>query len=714
MLVSAALGLHFLMGQDPTVSIDLKGLRMENAAPVLAKILGIPKLTVGESIENDVLAIRASKVSAEVLKQKIAWCLNATWQQTTEGWSLSQTSSQIQQEESANRAQTQLALTASLSQAKANAGKLLPYNDAFFKSALALNSRIAKSKQNGEFHPTEADSQQFDKQKSQRPSNRFVARLLARMTPEMFKGATQAKPKLVYSSAATSLQTPFAFETSDLLKLLKTEMGQWTKGLKSQPEAVSEALNQYDAEYEIIGDPGEGDVTAVTVSYDLRDSEMSIRVYNDEGNIVLVSDGTETESEHSSPSEQGSSESKPKIQDDDAKQFAERLASSGYFSDINILERPLRPTLKVKMFQPDIIDPLSIAAVPTVFQTVKEPNFVVNLTDELLDGERFPMTSKAKDQIEGWEQMREGGWFVARPVNPIEARQHAINRPLLGPVIQAVLNTEHPASVEELASIAIALPWSNASLRENLSYLSILPPGELSPIYDQDFLRIFGSLSEEQRNTAESKGIEISTLSNSTVQEIYRAVFFGDPKLALEEAPESEAGNKRWEDLTERYVHDINHEPTFAFPKGLVKGMRLKIIEKVQLGVIGATGELNEDAQDTDDGEIHFQEPLLIGRLLFRQTKPERYGSDSYDDQNLRVGTRRSIRIRLYVNEFVYVEWSCNQTFANDSKRYTVKTLPANILQDIRKGIESMRLEDKQNTSPPNQTTKTGQKIPPR
>ena len=68
MISTIVLGFRLWLFQSPTISLELRGVRMENAAPILAKAFGMESLEIGPTLKNEVVIVRTKDVDPEALK----------------------------------------------------------------------------------------------------------------------------------------------------------------------------------------------------------------------------------------------------------------------------------------------------------------------------------------------------------------------------------------------------------------------------------------------------------------------------------------------------------------------------------------------------------------------------------------------------------------------------------------------------------------------
>jgi hypothetical protein len=668
--------------------LELNGVRLQNAAPLLAKTLGYDSLTIGPSIANEVLLIRAKNVDSDELRTKIAATLNATWEHRPEGWILTQTASQRAHELRIYESARERFFTKLVDRSKANIAALSkPFDEEaaskLIKALTKYREAVTSGKQgqqSGSLHNLE----------SQGPIERFVHRLILRMNPAMFAKMTDDAPVVVYNVAPNSMQSQYPFSIQDIVSQAIQELNTWA--------SVAENLEKnYKGPYVYLGElarasnrVSQESFAHVTVRLGLASQSIFVRVYDTKGkqtfqyNIGLggsswlrhLQKQTRTQSPLSG----------------EALEYAD-LVDNG-IDGLQIQDHPISPDLLNKILNPEGFDPLSISATAAYLKAIKSPNIIMILSD----GQRLVRKANLDDEqfisMLDLKIKEENNWFTASYGNPLAEKKNFADRVKLGKLIRYVHQSQKPFTLEEEAGLVYSLPWQANQGESFISFFNTINtkvgkvPFESMNMEKNAGLRIYGSLDSQQRTNAIKDGISVSSLSDATRLELWRAVFQRSNFFSALSWDQSRRGMSATQLDEAKKIEDyarieMFQEPTFVLPKGITNNLILKIDEASEQKLIFGS------QPGFTNGSLP-QSTTEYARHLYMSSRAKDSGQvqNQFDDQNIRVGTEREIVVKLYVGPGVFYKWSIKQIAVTDPTKYTIKTLPKKYQDEINTGYK--------------------------
>jgi len=706
------LGVLFTAKQTPKVSLELRGVRLENAAPILAKTLGFESLAIGPTLTNEVLLVRCKDVEASALKDKIATALNATWENRPEGWRLTQSDEQKAAERKTYDIERYRHFNDLVTTARKRLTAMKPFDENRCREILKQLETLSKTvvtPQNSSFW------RKIETIDQEGPANRLAMRIALRLTPDVLMNLTSENPRIVFCNNPNAMQKPFPFPVKDLVDSAFQEQSTWASVAVGSPfKEPASNQDEEDNGYSL----GElnrrrkpfksGDLSTVTLTLDLVHQTCEVACYDQKGKFVI-------ESDISYLSEEGGEESlnfsdeiariKGKIVklEGDALEYADLVAPVDPRIYAQVRRKPLSPSLLSKLLQPETSDPLSIAAPDIYLHAIQTPNVVMVMSEdqrvtrlaEFSVPERGTKTYKITDQ---------GGWFLYSPANPVGERKLFADRRKLGNLMRFVSKNQRPLTIEEQASFAYGLPWESDLSYVYDSYLTVLKTNVVGGIGgDRTTLRIYGSLTEGQLKKAKNGGVPLSELSAETKKELFRAIYFsseyeGNLDLKDIEDPNLEQ-SKQQNDLMELIWDGIYRDRTFVFPTGLSNNFILTVKDETESQLY--CGLMPPPTDQGMSLEGRAMDASSLGSALYREKNPgslDRFHRmfGRIDQEYIRLATERTVVITMAVSPLITMNWNTNQTLITDPKVYTVKTLPKNILDEMQKAYKAAESDAKE------------------
>lgn len=700
--------------QEPTVSLELRGVRLENAAPILAKTFGWPSLDIGPSLKNEVILVRTKNVDPKVLRDKLAVTLNATWENRAEGWRLTQSDEQKAAEKKIYDKERYKFFSEMTDKAKKRLLNLKPFDEANCKQILRDLETLSKSTVNRYNNTVWRKISKIDEQS---PMSRFGYRAALRLTPEVWMRLTEENPKVVFSNRPTPMQQAFPFAINDLLDLAIQEQNQWSTFAAGEPLQGPRAGNTDYEGYYSLGSMNDHrqpfkstDFTTITMSLHLQNQSVEFCAYDKDGRRTFESslnfyEYSDEDLNYNYKEEFEKIKKKMVKLQGDAAEYLDLYSPLTPYGQRGRSTKPISQSLLDKMLQPEKIDPLSIAAPDVYFATIDTPNIVMVLNENQRSSRFAEFKEPRYGNYTGKVISDDGTWFLFQQPNPIASRKAMPDRRKLGPIMRFVYKNKRPLSIEEQAELSFSLPWEQDYSWAYQSYLQPLTSNQVENYNDRMGLRIYGSMSTAQRDRARKEGVSLSVLSEDTKREIFRSIFYSQRYESRLDMDYSNMGNmtrdqqKEMNKIQELLWGGIYEEKTFVLPNGLANNFILKIEDNTVSNLYAGRPQVNDE--ENYYGEGRSLSPNELGQYMFRSQNPTRYRweVESYnkiDENSIRLASQRSMNMKIQISPMLHFSWYLGQTLITDPKVYTTKTLPQNILDEIAKGYKDAEKNDKQ------------------
>ena len=336
--------------------------------------------------------------------------------------------------------------------------------------------------------------------------------------------------------------------------------------------------------------------------------------------------------------------------------------------------------------------------------SIEAPNTIIVLTDYERAARYVNFKDKRYNEVSGKVLTDKDGWFLLGQSDPVASRKQMPDRQRLGNLLRFINENRRPLTLEECAGLEVALPWDTETSYLYASHLRPLESNAVDSYNNRTALRIYGSMTSSQRESAKKAGIPLSRLSDEVKLELYRALFYSQRYESQVEMDYSNMGNmtpadqKEMNDLQQLLYGGMYEEKTFVFPNGLTNNFLFSIEESSSNDLYCARPEPQGEEDFYSAGQT--MSAFSIGDRLFKFTNPKKYKweTQSYnkiDENNIHLASQRNITIKIKLNNMMAVRWRLNQTLLTDPTVYTMKTLPAKVLEEIKKGYEQAEKNDK-------------------
>lgn len=705
-------GVVFLTRQAPTVSLELRGVRLENAAPILAKAFGWGSLDIGPTLKNEVILVRTKDVDPVVLRQKLAQTLNATWEDRPEGWRLTQSDDQKAAEQKIYKEERYRFFRELTEKSQKRLAQMLPFDETNCKKLVTDLKALSKMTVNNRNNNLWRKISQIDQQS---PMNRLAYRIAMRITPEIWMKLSEENPKVVFCTRPTQMQMGFPFQISDLIDKAFQEQNQWATYATGEPLPGPRAgATEFDGYYSLgsMNDHRQpfkvGDFYTFTMTLSLQSQSVYVAAYDRNGKRTIEADVNfydypEMDENYNYNEELDKMKKKVVKLEGDALEYANLVAPLDYRDQRRSRKKEISPSLREKLLHPETCDPLSISAPDVYLKSIDEPNVVMVMNDNQHMA-RFPEFKEPKySNYYGSVLSKADGWFLYHQPNPVQARKAMPDRKKLGQVLRFIDKNQRPLTLEEQADLAYSLPWENDYSWAFRSYLEPFQTTEVEGYNDRMALRIYGAMTSGEREQARKNGVPLSILNEKAKLEIFRSVFYSDRYESRLEMDWSSMGQgtrdqqKEYNRIQELLWGGIYEEKTFVLPNGLANNLVIKIEETNDSTLYAGRPPLEDGNYYGEGRSLSANE---LGQYLFKSQNPQRYRweVESYnkiDENDIRIASRRTLNMKMQTSPLLYFSWNLNQTLITDPKTYTSKTLPAKVLEEIQKAYKEAEEMDK-------------------
>lgn len=705
-----ALVLAWVAGSAPqeVVKVEILGQRLEVAAPALVRALGwdVP-VSVAPNIRNDVVVIQSVNASKSELREKIESTLSITFEPRKEGILITQSGAQKQAEIKRNKENRFEQFNKALKSYQKRGAALTPFTE---KDAKELQKQIEKMSKRDN-RADEMDWRSIQKIDRQSPVERFFARLSSRLSADFFSGLTEDKPVVVFCTKPTAAQKPMPIRIDDLIDSLRQEQEVWSTFGGQPVERTSEdgfgGWTGYANYRRQSFKSSDFDKCLLRVRYG---SFLSIEfeAYN------LVGRKTCEASLQGYFEDESTDQEKPKSEADYKAEFeskkvqltgiAKELFDSVGFFQPNRPKKKFSQELLSALTQPETVDPLSIVGAQVVKATAKGRNIVAALDDQAFYLPYIDFSKRPNFIGYGYEAKLDEKWLTMTQLDPINARKARTDRKTLGQILRFMVENNRPLKIEEKAAYVAAKPYGNRDfdLQDQITSMIVRSPyGDY--MGNDGSYRIYGKMSNANRTLSVRKeGVKVGSLSDEARAELIRAIFFGErwsSRLevdyeAIQKLPQAE--QMKMNESMNLLYDGLLSEPTFAMANGLQNDSIFKNeVERKDVLFIGRPVGSRYGGNRTITAEE-------FGGYLFKKTNPKRYrwevaDYNEVDENNVQIGTQRTITMHLYITPIYRYNWTMTEAFYKDEKTYTIANLPEEIKKEIKKGYDEAEKYDKEN-----------------
>lgn len=493
-----------------TVSLECAATRVEQVLKDLEPKTGL-NLRCVALFRDTPLVISARDVSARDLLDHIAQSVGGAWRTKDGVEELFQPPEIAKKEREASfAAQLEQVKSAIADTFKEDPGPMSESElEAYYRTLLVLASGLKEDQQNRGLREA------YEAQSARSPYGRALSRLVKSIPPEeIVRGGS----RIVFAIKPTPRQRPFGPGASKVLQDLQREQDRWARTLAKldpkrdqRPNAgmPGNALWQENP-------PDAGSTLRLVVGKRIPGTLVFDLVEAVDGSPALGqvrlqrmarSDALKTLYDRMlAPAVEG----EPVPFGPLSREFADTVREMGYQGT-----EFLSPALQAFLLDPVTRDPLSLAASDCLLELARQRNtpLVAWPTEELtvVGGAVNEVTIKqfvamSQGPTGGLEYKEAGGWMVARPIDPVTAREEHLDRTALRRFARAI-KQKGGVRLPDFAELAAS---SNSPRANQMAVLWLLLHDRMSSSLlgqtQWDTAKLYGSLSENVRRSLEEGG----------------------------------------------------------------------------------------------------------------------------------------------------------------------------------------------------------------
>lgn len=683
-LVAVSLSLAYCQDLDRQITYTGNAVPLRAAVDAISKQSGV-KLKVDPDLEEEPIFLRLEQVPMTEALSRIADVFAADWVDHGDYRQLEQSEKRISEIRAALLSKRVLAIKESMDKLVKTTSEAPPLDQERAEKIVAAYIKLDAQAQPG--RSADADKQHLALA-VQLPATRFGAKILATMDPSDL-ATIGTNERAVYSTNPNEMQRPLgAFDPAivaelnrerDLIKAavekLKPNMQPredsslpYSSDLQNEvfksDAAPARFLVRVDnmgfvelAEITVLDEKG----NAIAQDYESIgadwNSSIDRRTKNAELDKAIVKDGFDL-----SPM---------------SKELLARLYPSGEV-------RPLNGEARQAMLSPTTSDPLSIITGDTILIGAAQQGLnVVALVPDECDQSALSAGKSGRTSLDRYKSALEyygasmtiqDGWLTIKPLDPRKATDERMPRAALQKFVQDIVS-KGTVSIEDAADLKISVPRrAPINIAENYAtWLVGQTSSSTLGFWSADALRLYGTLSDQQREAAADGGVSMAfhSLPEDMRQAVYDLVLNNFSSVTLEKRPDGT--NPDWAGV----------EKTDYIPSGIQPDAQLIITEQSEEAVYptmtSRSGSTYSYAQTMD---------MLVPEMVRAQHSDFKADWLGRSVTGYRLGTKRTISISLQLSAKSKIEDGVSEARQPDGPLLTLDELLKKLKPDVRKMLE--------------------------
>jgi len=521
------------------VTFEAKATTLDKALDALSKANNIQIKAVGP-IARQVVVISVEKQPLEAFLKHISTALSATVQERGGVYEVSESASLIKAEDDAARARLAKAYAKSLAQqSKGLDGPAI--TEADLSNRLSELRAVMDQIQN---NPDRINNDLYEKVQGlheSMPTAQLVRRLLASI-PAADLAALPSNQRVVFATSPTRMQKPLGPKAQAVLSSFATEYSRMSAVVGRFPVDQQQELMSMMGSYFAKGVPAKFLLSCTR--YSGNNLSIEVQVLDANSRVLSVGNGSLSGSEteersDKNPAFEAAKDEQPLKMSEESKTYHALMTRGidGAKPGVEVVPEPLRS----KVLNPEEHDPLSFGISDLILAAAKDRKkpaiFVVPDSAQSFDASS---NLKASDFFTLLGQMDQinveliDGWYIGRPVFPIENRSLRVNRMAYGNLVRQIAKNGH-VSLADLSTFAIAQglnPGHDSFYIQNLYSLfgSLLAGYDLS---NWEGLRFYGYLGETNRKRMDGATVTFQSMPKEAQNEIAKMVYSQGSSLGV-------------------------------------------------------------------------------------------------------------------------------------------------------------------------------------
>lgn len=704
------------------VEIRLGATRVPQALEALAKQTGVPMKTI-PFYENEVIILRSKTRDLNTIMRKIAEAVAGEWKLVEGVYVLGRDQQRILEQEK----QSRQSAIANIQKAQSEARKIL-------ESAYTLESVQDNLKKQGE---TERKMQggtvpyevwrSYQRLSNMGPFQRAAMRVFIQIDPKALVDIPK-RGRLVFSTSANSMQRPMAGGVS-VAQILTNEQKVYADARGSQVVAPDGDQRIFFGAFETPSKEFKKPIGKLLLVIE-RDrwsraaSECMLHVIATDGkSLGSASLDINGMSVDDKDVEKITKAEKHVV---DPKEVplelsAETSAILDFLRNrsMNVI-RPeawtvLPDDILTLLTHPETRDPLKGPLSDSFLSYADRKGLdLIGVMDESWTGwsrsQRDETKGMRASQLEKFyeKNMRvEDGWLHLTPSDPVMCRQERLDRASMGAFYRQV-RMDGRVTLDNLATFLLQNDGKPAFNAQNT--LNLIVPGSSADFWqkgDEDALRLYATLSPQQRQALDSGAkLAVSTLTSAQKEYVRRLTFGSEVYLNRNGGSSQDAIAVEVDDMDGYSSYDPGSEPTELLPGGIPSGATLSWSSEKKDVLYGY------DAGEDRNAYSYGQEIEGIAAQLYYKLHPELFpwADDNPSLDVFRAAKRRDLSISLTYSPVVSGQYTLSDDVFLNGRPVKRDQLPAEVLKVLE--AEMKKLADQFKNIKPGEMG-GGQEVPP-
>lgn len=566
----------FLALLAPTITLIVPGAPPEQVLAEVSRQTG-EHYAAAKDVRDDILALQVSAMSADEFRQRIARVTSAVWRRPQKGhWILERPLSMTREQEAGEERERVRRVRALIEERYQS----LPSWSTGHIASLLVGSAAASD----DMHASDGARQQvglarYMELRRENPAGRAMRRLMHSLSDAELQ-SVKPGDRAVYSTSPNSMQRSLGPVGQEALRLFNEENLSWTSQIRA--DRILSSPDRYsDPRY---GPKNYQPATKLLLSTRISTGAFSVvlMALDVHGWVVGQTMDYYPYQNSFAPETKGIKEATlPANEEAHEAMIAAFAWNAGRTSWAGLSRDPLWRKWSAKFFAPDRNDPVSWWAGPRLIDLAlsQRLQLVACVPDYATDFVP-PDLMASPNEAASFARAVQAQWRVSMstderclevmPALPVQARKDRLNRAALTAFVKAVKETG--ANLENVSAYVLAQPSLTALLQLDRLYVAsgLDAQGELTPreqftFFNIPMLRLYGSLSRQQRNVLWNAGsLSLRELSSESKAALHRLAYgwnYRMPSLLDVQLPAQPDA--------EIVLDHALQEPTEALPNGV-------------------------------------------------------------------------------------------------------------------------------------------------
>jgi len=344
--------------------------------------------------------------------------------------------------------------------------------------------------------------------------------------------------------------------------------------------------------------------------------------------------------------------------------------------------QPIPADLLSRVARADLNDPLSYLISPALIQSaeIKGVNMVACLPDSAVYGSLMGRggdvhVNQILTRLSFFQTTYEikDGWLVVKPSRPNEARVFRADRTVLAKYLQR-LSSGKPLIMEEAGYFAARFPDRVAnSLPQQMARFF---PGQQNDSYNQEMLRLYGLLTQEQKQRMVNGGLPLKALTQVELDQVGRMIYGASPSLQyrMQIGQPGRSGPQQSDWML--FNTGLLHEATESLPTGIPPQASIKVQVNDSYVVVPS-----HEGANSNGAHGQMMNAQTLAWVQFSQERPDLFpyitnAGQRTDLSNLEYGVRIDLVFTIDLTPTLSIVQSLDGRGDSDFVKVTLDSVP--------------------------------------